>query len=58
MYSVKEISIPREKPAIVVRKPVHIRDSGYKEMAIMGSVMFFFYSLATYLYWLVYSQIM
>ena len=53
LHSIKRISVPREKPAIIIRKAVHIRDSGRKEMAIMGSLMFFSYALGTYLYRLV-----
>jgi len=56
-HSAKEISIPREKPAIVIRKAVHIQDSGYKEMATMGSLMTFLIALGIFLYWLVHFEL-
>ena len=50
-HSVKEISIPRHKPVIVIRKAVHITDSGSKEKAIMGSLIATLNLLGIFLYW-------
>lgn len=50
-HSVKEISIPRHKPVTVIRKAVHITDSGSKEKAIMGSVIATLNLLGIFLYW-------
>ena len=49
-HSVKEISIPRHKPVIVIRKAVHITDSGSKEKAIMGSLIATLNLLGIFLY--------
>lgn len=50
-HSVKEISIPRHKPVTVIRKAVHITDSGSKEKAIMGSLIATLNLLGIFLYW-------
>ena len=50
-HSVKEISIPRHKPVTVIRKAVHITDSGSKEKAIMGSLITTLNLLGIFLYW-------
>ena len=50
-HAVKEISIPRHKPVTVIRKAVHITDSGSKEKAIMGSLIATLNLLGIFLYW-------
>lgn len=50
-HAVKEISIPRHKPVTVIRKAVHITDSGSKEKAIMGSIIATLNLLGIFLYW-------
>ena len=51
--SVKEMSIPRKIPTNIIRKPVHTSDAGYKEIAIMGTLILVLNVLGVCLYWLV-----
>ena len=47
------MSIPRKIPTNIIRKPVHTSDAGYKEIAIMGTLILVLNVLGVCLYWLV-----
>ena len=51
MFSKRKLIIPRNKPAVIIRKTVFVNEPGTKESAIMASLIVFLCLLGGYLFW-------